>query len=233
MQQALRAMSFLVFSIGLSGPALAVDAQLLVYRVWEPGIDPYISRMLITTKFVRLDEGGAIEDGYTLYQRDSGAIYNVSDEEQTITVMRPTKDVPDSPVKLDLTKQVEEDKQAPAVGGVHPVRVKLLANGTVCRELMAVDGIMQPAVQGLKEFRESLAKIQGARLDAWPEESRTPCDLAELIYAPTRGLAHGVAVQDRTPTMSQSLVDFEKHYMAADELFVIPANYERIELPGL
>lgn len=233
MQQTLKAIIFTLLTAGLAPAALAVDAQLLVYRVWEQGVDPYISRMLVTPDYVRLDEGGAPIDGYTLFERASGAIYNVSPEEQTITVMQASKELPPSPVELKLSEHVEIDKEAPTVGGVQPVRVQLLANGTACRELIAVQGIMEPAVQGLKEFRQALAQIQGARLDVWPEESRTPCDLAELIYAPTRGLEHGIAVQDRSSSMSQSLVDFEKQYVVGDELFVLPAEFNRINMPGL
>lgn len=233
MRQTLKTVFFLIVFLGMVERVLAVDAQLLVYRVSEPGLEPYFSRMIVTPEYVRLDEGGNVGDGYTLYERASGSIYNVSGEEGSVLQLRTLEKTPPAGVALKLEERVETDPDAPRVGGVRPVRVQLLVNGVVCRELMVVDGIMQPAIQGLKEFREALALFQAASLHTWPEASRTPCDLAELVYAPTRGLAHGLAVQDHSATMSQSLVDFEQNYDAAEELFVLPADYARIEMPDL
>ncbi|MGV6827159.1 MAG: hypothetical protein ACWA5Q_09290 [bacterium] len=231
MHPKLMALIILISGLAISLPVTA--AELLVYKVWEPGAEPYISRMLVTDKHVRLDEGGDSETGYTLYDRTDGTIYNVSHEDQSVTVMQALVPLPPRPQDLVLTEKVEIDEEAPTIAGVKPQRVQLLANGVVCRDLVTLPGVMNSATDGLKQFRQSLALIQGARLEAWPEESRTPCDLSELIYEPTRGLSHGLAIQDRTATMSQSLLDFVEGFKAEASLFKIPEGYDRMSMPGL
>ena len=69
----------LIFSILLllATPLLAEEADLLVYEVKEEGLPKYLSRILVSDAFVRLDEGEESSSGYTLYNRVSHVLYNV------------------------------------------------------------------------------------------------------------------------------------------------------------
>ena len=86
------------------GAALADPAALLVYQVWERGIEPYTSRILVNPDYVRLDEG-ADGGGYTLFDRRQEILYTVSTRDRSILVMNPPFDAPGG--GADPTTRVE------------------------------------------------------------------------------------------------------------------------------
>lgn len=215
-----------VLLLTLASPSSAQQAALLVYQVWEEGIEPYISRILVTPDYLRLDEGSASE-GYTLFDRQQEIIYNVSLDERSVLVMDRTDVIPGDNDALILQEEVVEDEQAPRVVGRVPKNVRLLANGELCSELVVIDGVMDDALEALSELKLVLARIQAATLEAMPLEMRTPCDLAGNIYAPERTLRFGLPLQERSAGRSQSLVDFTERFEAGDELFVIPPSFDR------
>jgi len=204
----------------------ARPASLLVYRVWEQGVEPYVSRILVTEDYLRLDEG-AESDGYTLFDRQQEILYNVSPQDRSVLVMNPTGLAPDDNAGLILQEEVVEDKQAPMVAGQRPRQVRLLANGEVCTELVVIGGVMDAALEGLSELKLVLARIQGSTLDALPLDARTPCQLASDLYAPDRSLQFGLPLQERSPGRSQSLVDFTDDFDADDALFEVPDAFDR------
>lgn len=204
----------------------ARSASLLVYKVWEQGVEPYVSRILVTPDHLRLDEGGA-SGGYTLFDRQQEILYNVSPQDRSVLVMNPTGFAPDDNAGLILEQEVTEDEQAPTVAGQRPKHVRLLANGEVCTELVVIDGVMDDAVEGLSELKLVLARIQNSTLDAVPLDSRTPCQLANDLYAPDRSLQFGLPLQERSPGRSQSLVDFSDTFDADDALFEVPDAFDR------
>lgn len=224
----------LILGAGLCSGAQAATqhSALLVYRVWEPGLDPYISRILVTPQFLRMDEGEGAMD-YTLYDRQQKIIYNISSEDRTALVMNPPPMALKQPGSLTLEQRISSDAQAPKVAGLAPQNVSLLANGQVCRELVAVPGLMPEAVAAMRDFQQVLARVQAATLDAIPKDMQTPCDLADNVFAPLRALDHGLPIQEHSPTHSRSLVDFVADHPVDDSVFSIPKDYDRAPMPGL
>ncbi len=215
-----------VLLLAFAANASARQASLLVYQVWEEGIDPYISRILVTPDYLRLDEGDG-SDGYTLFDRQQEIVYSVSLEDKSVLVIDHTDMVPGDNEGLILQQEVSEDRDAPTVAGRQPRQVRLLANGELCAELTVIDGVMDDAVAALAEMKLALARVQAATLDAIPLSMRTPCDLASNIYAPDRHLQFGLPLQERAAGRSQSLVDFSTEFDAEDALFEIPSEFGR------
>jgi len=227
MQKILIAMAMFGTSIG----AAAESASVLVYRVWEKGADPYISRVLVNADYVRLDEGDSA-GGYTLFDRQQEIIYNVQMSDRSVLVMNA-----DWPPSVDgetliLQEQVELDEQAPKVAGAQPKNVRLLANGELCSEMVVIEGVMEDALEGLRELKLTLARVQSATLEAVPLDMRTPCDLAANVYAADRSLKFGLPLQERSAGRSQSLVDFMPEHEADDALFQLPADFSRRSMFG-
>ena len=212
---------------------LAEPAALLVYQVWEQGSDPYVSRVIVSADHLRLDEG-VDGDGYTLFDRRQEMLYNVSLSERSVRVMQPPFSVPEPSESLILQEEIEVDEQAPAVGGIQPKNVRLLANGELCSELVVLQGVMQEAVEALAEFKLALARIQAQALDATPLSGRSACDLAAHVYAADRALRFGLPMHERSAGRSQSLVDFDADFDADSALFSLPEGFERrsMSFPG-
>lgn len=222
----------LVLVLTVSTPVLAQQqASLLAYQVYEQGVDPYFSRILVTPGFLRMDEGG--EDGdFTLFDRKAGVIYNVSNEDHSILVIDNKEPLPTQPADLKISAKSELDSQAPMIGDKQPQNVRIYANDELCVELVTLPDTMVPALDALREFRLVLARVQAAALPAMPEDAKTPCDLAQHIFAPGRIYDFGLPVQESREGQSQSLVDFSPTVSVDDKLFVLPAKYEQIGMPG-
>jgi len=216
----------LMVMLTLSAGAVAGQAGLLVYQVWEEGIEPYISRVLVTEDYVRLDEGSD-SGGYTLFDRQQEIIYNVQMEDRSILVLDAQEPVTDVGDTLILNEEVKPDDAAPKVAGAQPKEVRLFANGELCSEMVVVEGVMEDALEGLRELKLSLARIQAATLESMPLSMRTPCDLAANLYAADRPLNFGLPLQERSTGRSQSLVDFAPNHPADDALFELPADFSR------
>lgn len=222
MQKILTLTALLMWSAG----AAAVQTGLLVYQVWEEGIEPYVSRVMVTEDYVRLDEGSDVA-GFTLFDRRQEILYNVQVEDRTILVMNAELPVDEDSPGLILSEEVETDETAPRVAGVQPKQVRLFANGELCNEMVVIEGVMDEALEGLRELKVSLARIQAATLEATPLDMRTPCDLAANLYAPERVLDFGLPLQERSTGRSQSLVDFSAGHEADESLFRLPAGFSR------
>lgn len=216
-----------VFAMWLVALNAYADAtSMLVYRVWEQGLDPYISRILVTPDHVRLDEGS--DDGpFTLFDRQQEIIYNVSPEDGTVLVISSYQPVPAMNDGLILAEEVTPDTAAPKVAGQQPNNVRLLANGEVCAELATVDGVMEDAVEALAELKLVLARVQAQTLSAMPLSMRTPCDLASNVYAADRTLRFGLPLQERSAGRRQSLVDFAPAVEVDAAIFKLPSDYRR------
>ena len=214
-------------------PALAIgeSALRLTYRVDEPGLDPYLSRILVTDDYLRMDEGAA-GGGFLLLDRHQGIVYSVSDVEKSVLVINPSPGHQTPSPSLVLTEEVELDAEAPAIGGRQPYSVALLVNGERCREMVVVKGLLPEAVEALREFSEILARVQARSLTAMPGDVAADCDLAELVYAPTRWLDFGLPIQWRYAGKQQFLLDFAAAEAVETPLFQIPPNYARMGMPG-
>jgi hypothetical protein len=206
--------------------AWAEQSGLLVYQVREAGIDPYISRIIVTDDYVRLDEGDG-RDGFTLFDRNQEIVYNVVPGEDVIFVMNPSAPPAEENPALILAEKVEVDPDAPTVAGKRPRNVTLLANGEVCSELVVIDGVMQDALDGLSELKQTLARIQADTVAAMPLDARTPCDLADSVHAADRSLRFGLPLEERNGGRQQSLVDFVPDYEVDAMLFELPAGFAR------
>lgn len=206
-----------------------VQAGLLVYKVWETGLEPYISRILVTPRYVRLDEGED-QGGFTLYDREQRIIKNVSVEDESVLVLRATDKSPEPTAKLELSEKTEIDSGAPPVAGKQPKRLQLFTNGGLCRELVTIQDVMTDAVAGLAEFRRTLAKY---RRSTETDTASPSCDQSEFLYASDRSLKFGLPLYDIYAGKRQELLDFNQQYDAAPELFLVPASYREVTMPGL
>ena len=222
----------LILSILLAwaAPVAAEEVDLLVYEVKEEGLPKYLSRILVSDAFVRIDEGATSSNGYTLYNRVSHVLYNVDPEEETVLVLQPPGQQPKPPRSLRLDEKLAADPDAPPIGGRKPRKLELYANGRLCRTLQVVEGLVPRAIQGLRELRLALARLQG---EVPLQADGDACELAEYVYAPTRALEHGLPLADLMQSKQQWLVDFDSHHEVKDLLFEVPVEYQQVVPPSL
>jgi len=198
---------------------------MLVFQDAEPDIDPYVTRIIVTPDFLRMDDG-TDQSSFTLLDRKQKRIYAVVHENHTILKLEqraPVKKIPDSLV-LDARRIV--DVGAPAIDGKVPEHYQLLVNGKVCNDMVAVKDLNEEAVEALREFRRIMSTIHASNLSKTPSEYQDECFLAHDVYAPARVFQFGLPIQQSKANGStRILLNYDRNYKANPKLFELPEGY--------
>lgn len=210
----------------------AGKATVLYYAERDQGGEPYRTRIVITGRWLRIDEGGGARD-FLLFDRRDGTLYSVNSMDTRILVMPARTPAAQPPVALEHRTE-KGGETPPAVGGRPVTHYRLFTNGEPCYDLFAAEGLLPEAVRALREYRAALAGQQADALAAMPKELQTPCDLANNVFAPARYLDHGLPVRlSETGARTSELVDYSADFPAEAALFDLPANYKRATIEEL
>lgn len=211
-----------------SFPALAEDVEsvMLLYQAHEPGIAPYASRILVTGRYVRMDDG-MDEGDYLIFDRQSRLISSVAHKDQTVFEIPSRAITLEPPMALERrTEQVEVGK-APKVAGIQPQQHQLYVNDTLCYSVVAVPGLMKDTVQALRDFRQVLAGEQAKALPTIPADMQLPCDLALNTFHYDWHLEFGLPIQEWDEAgKGQMLMDYKKGFKVDEKLFELPQGYQ-------
>jgi hypothetical protein len=192
----------------------------------ERGGEPFQTRMLVTSRYLRIDEGNDTGD-YILFDRAHPAIYSVNYLDKTILVISPSK-IDLAPPKV-FKHEVQVDKDSyPDVGGKKVIHYQLLTNRARCYDVFAAMGLLPEAAQALREYHQALAGEQAATMKNTPREMQSPCDLANHIFLPARHLGQGFPVrqEDMAGNLRQ-LINYDEHYRSDQTLFQLPEGFTR------
>lgn len=204
-------------------------ATVLHYAEQEQGGEPFRTRMIVTSRWLRIDDGAGSTD-YLLFDRRDRTIYNLTAADSSILVLPALAVGISSP--LTLQNRVEKDDQKlPAVANRPVTHYRLHTNNKLCYDLYAVEGLLPNAVQALREYRGALAGQQAVPLPEMPKELLAGCDLANNIFMPMRYLDYGLPVRlVETGVRTSELVDFQEDFDAVPGLFELPASYRRLTI---
>lgn len=219
-------MKILAASIMLIGVAAqAADMVELRYRDSEADGLSYQTRILVSSRYLRMDEGNDGGD-FVLLDRKTGKIVNVLHERKMLLAMHDRK-LPKTPPQ---TYKVEK-KVTPVREGT--VRVQVLADGKLCSETVAALKLFPDASRALAEYKAALAYTQWTSYRGTPAELRQNCDLAHHVWQTGYALSQGLPIEERDYAgRVRQYAGGEKHAVRP-ELFRLPRGYERIQLPEL
>ena len=207
-----------------------IAAQLLVYRVAEPGSEPYISRIIVTETFLRLDQGQG-DDGFILFDRTQKIIYSVSAENNTILEISPRAELRDLPEAVVLEAKIVEEQGLPELPGIKTKYWRFFVNGKLCRSAMVAPGLMQKANRAHGEYLDLLAIQHLATLQGIPPEMRDPCDLAVHAFEPLAVINKGLPLREWSEHgQLQELIDYRERFDIPDDSFNLPDDYQRTKL---
>ena len=215
-------------------PALAAETQatLLMFEDQDSQKQPaYMTRLLLTTDYLRMDDGEDHGD-FALLDRKNGTIYSVSHEEQRTLV------IPAQPVAISPPKKLRHDVEeldaggVPDVGGNKVSRYYMFTNGTRCMEVYAVKGFYQDAVTALTEFYQTLAGQHAKTMEAIPDAVSSDCDIANNIFVPDRHLSMGFPIRQKDFSgRSRQLVTVKDDVKVDGSMFELPLGYQKF-MPG-
>jgi hypothetical protein len=204
------------------GTAHAADMIALRYIDQDPGDAPYLTRILVTPDFMRMDSG---EDGgdFVLLDRRQRKVINVMRANKLAMVFTPGT-VPSKPTgwkpRLDTHKV--------ARGSQH---FRLAVNGVVCSEGVAVRRAPD-AARAMAELKAILAATQYRVWQDSPREMQHDCDLANQVWETGTNLKLGLPLEEREYTGRTRQFESESSQPLQPELFRVPDGLTVINAPS-
>jgi hypothetical protein len=209
-----------------------VKATIIEFEEVEAGVDPYLTRMTVSDRYIRIDDS-AETDGFVLFDRLKKRIFSVVHSSQSILVVDPISPLAPTPENLEIRSELTKDEEAPTIGGIQPGYYQFYANDQLCYHLVAVEGFMPDVSRALQSYQAILAAQQQETLVTTPKELQTPCFLANYIYAPVEYSAKGFPIEQWDVTgYRRSLSGIEENVVVDPSLFDLPADYGYFSIGG-
>ncbi|MHB1215063.1 MAG: hypothetical protein ACYCY9_08770 [Thiobacillus sp.] len=211
-----------LFAVGM-GAAQAADMIALRYVDQDPGDPPYLTRILVTPDFMRMDGGEDDGDFFLLDRR----------KRQGINVTRANK------LALVFTPGVVPPKRAgwnarldtqPAARGTR--RFSLTVNGVACSTGIAAQAAAPDAARAMAEMKTLLAAMQYRVWSDSPRELQHDCDLANQVWESGSTLELGLPLEERDFTGRTRKLESESKQPLQPELFRLPEGTASINAPS-
>lgn len=202
-------------------------ADVAIFEETGPGLEPYTTRMIATSEFLRIDDGK--DDGdFLLYDRKKKLIQNVNNQEKMILVIHAQSVNVESPIKLN--NEIKRNKtDVPKLAGKDVSHYQFITNKQVCFDVYISSVLLGKLRTALAEYRRVLSGEQAMMLAVTPKELLNACDLANNVYSPDRHLIKGFPVRQQEFTgRSRQLIDYTEGRAIDIRLFQIPKNFKQL-----
>lgn len=233
--------SFVVIAIGFLSvvtvqaddtPVDQTSAYELTYQEHEPGVDSYEVRMLVSKRFLRVDETDD-DSGYIIYDDKLKTIYSVSHFDKKILVIKSSAfSAKDSGVKSSVEYLQLTD--APKVSGKNMFNYRVHTgdkqSGETCSDIQLVEGLLPEVTAILKNYQQVISGQQVKLVKKTIKEVQTACYLVDQIYNDGLYYDKGLPIQEwHSNDKSRILLDYKKVMIKA-HLFDLPAGYSRFSI---
>lgn len=217
----------IVMALGLlAGSAQGGGMTEVTYMDQEANEGGYVTRFLVTDRFLRMDFGRD-RDNYVIYDRREKRVFNVNIERREAMVIdyeAVKYPKPENWAVEEYTRQNTDGKR----------RFELSVNGTVCSRIVAMEKLAPEMAVAMTEFAEALAATQATTYAVTPVDQQQPCDLARYVLEPRRWFQFGVPVDEvHYNGFSRRMLNYQAWEAIRPKLFEIPENYRQINLKTL
>lgn len=216
-------------------PAKVAAERVSATEIWftekEPATATYAVRMLVTEKYLRIDDGADAGD-FVLLDRSARIIYSLSHEDRSILVIpaRPV-DRKEPTEHHHRTERVPLD-DSPSITGKEVTLYRLYTDDKVCVEVAAAESLLPEAVSALSEFHSLLAGEHAAVALRTPEDLMSACDLTDNVFRPRRYLQFGFPVTVRFSNGRERLLNRYGVREVDESLFDLPPDYRELRTPA-
>jgi len=206
----------------VASAAHASDMIEIRYVEQDPGDSPFLTRVLVTPQFLRMDSGEAGDD-FVLLDRKQRRLFNVMRGSNVAMVFKPGQ-LPPKPSVWKVQNKVE-----PAAKGTQ--RYALTVNGVQCAQGIAAKDAHPDAVRAMTEMMTVLAVTQYGVWRASPTEMQHDCDLANLVWE--FGSIHklGLPLEETEFTGRRRELEFAGRVPLQPDLFKVPEGMRVTDAP--
>ncbi|HWR76326.1 MAG TPA: hypothetical protein VN283_03845 [Thiobacillus sp.] len=205
------------------GAATAADMTVLRYLDQDPGDPPYLTRILVTPDFMRMDSGED-DDDFVLLDRRQRQVINIMRGNQLAMVFTPG---PMPPKPANWKARLTTQQAAPGTQ-----RFSLSINKVVCNEGVAARRGAPDAARAMAELKAILAATQYRVWKDSPREMQHDCDLANQVWESGATLKLGLPLEEREFTGRTRQFESEIRQPLRPELFRVPAGLTAINAPS-
>lgn len=206
-----------------AGTASAVDMTDLRYVDQDPGDPPYLTRILVTPDFMRMDSGE--DDGdFVLLDRRQRQVINVM-RGNGLAMVFATGALPPRPA--DWASRLTTTTDADGVR-----RFSLVVDGTVCSEGVAAPEPASDAARAMAELKRVLATTQYRVWKDSPRDMQHDCDLANQVWESGATLGLGLPLEEREFTGRSRQLEREATVPLEPALFRVPDGVVAIDAPS-
>jgi hypothetical protein len=201
----------------------AADMLALRYVDQDPDAPPYLTRILVTPDFMRMD-GGEDAGNFILLDRHRHKVINVMRDNPLAMVFTPDT-LPPKPADWKPRLDVQ-----PAARGTR--RFSLAVKGVVCSEGIAARRAAPDAARAMAELKAVLAAMQYRVWKDSPRELQHDCDLANLVWESGATLELGLPLEEREFSGRSRQFESESKEPLRPELFRVPDGTPEIAAPS-
>lgn len=200
----------------------AADMIALRYVDQDPGDPPYLTRILVTRDFMRMD-GGEDAGDFVLLDRRQRKVFNVMRDNRLAMVFSPGI-VPPKPADWKPSLDVR------SVKGTQ--RFSLAVKGVVCSEGIAARRAAPDAARALAELKSILAATQYRVWQDSPRDLQHDCDLANQVWESGATLKLGLPLEEREFSGRTRQLESESKLPLQPELFRVPDGLVAVDAPS-
>ena len=216
-----------------SGVKASIEAYQLSYIEREAGTDEYEVTMLVSDRYIRIDETNE-DSGYIIYDDRDKVIYSVSHHDDSVLVIENYPfSMKDSPVKVNIEYLQLAD--APNVSGesIFNYRVFIDGNdeeGETCTELQIVENILPKVRFILQNYQKVVSGQQVRMVDNKITEMQDACFYVDQIYNAGDYYKKGLPVQEWHSNERSRLLTSYKKITVEEKIFSIPQKYRKFSI---
>ncbi|HHJ35834.1 MAG TPA: hypothetical protein ENJ87_08700 [Gammaproteobacteria bacterium] len=224
----------LSFSVNAETPMEKQEVYKLSYIEREPGTEEYEVTMLVSDRYIRVDDEEGGSSGYIIYDDKYKTISSVSHYDKSVLVIKETpfsdEDVPVKPVIEFL-----QLSDAPTVSGekVYNYRVFVKQGKTdeeTCSEIQLIENILPDVRSILQNYQRVVSGQQVKMVDNKISDRQTACFYVDQIYNSGRYYAKGLPLQEwHSNERSRILTGYEKVSVDSAK-FKIPEKYRKFSI---
>jgi len=215
-------------------PGSGLQVYQLSYVEREPGTDDYEVTMLVSDRYIRIDEKGE-NSGYIIYDDKEKVIYSVSHHDNSVLVIRPFEfSDKDSPVSAKI--EYLELADAPQVSGkkIYNYRTYIETTGDVneltCMELQLVEGLLPEVSAMLKRYQKVVSGQQVRMTDNVINEMQTACYYVDQIYNTGDYYDKGLPIQEWHSNERFKVLTSYRKVPVSPERFILPKDYKQFSI---
>lgn len=212
------------------------DVYQLSYIEREPGTDEYELSMLVSDRYIRIDEVGE-KSGFIIYDDKEKTIYSVGHHDKSVLVIKQHEfSEKDSPVKVEVEYLQLAD--APSVSGKDIYNYRVFINvgkgkeaeEETCTEIQLVEGLLPEVRTILRNYQKVVSGQQVKMVDNKITEFQSSCFYADQVYNSGAYYEKGLPIQEwHSNERSKILTTYKKTSVSADT-FKVPEDYRQFSV---